>query len=164
MICDHDASCRAICESYWGDCNGDKSDGCETPIKHRLYCDGDPRATERTSPSVVFEVTGASWGPGKFDLRAIDDALERGRAELMSCYAEALASAPATEGTMAYALTLSEGGCLQSKLLETSIHNPQLEECVARLFGAARFSRAPVGGPMSSRWDLSFDAGGELLE
>ncbi len=65
---------------------------------------------------------------------------------------------------MAYALTLSEGGCLQSKLLETSIRNRQLEVCVGRLFGAAKFSRAPVGGLMSSRWELSFDAGGTLAE
>lgn len=164
MVCHHDASCRAICESHWGDCNGDRLDGCETATRHRLYCDGDPRIVERSEPTILFTSEGESTGPGKLPLAVIHDALDRARPQLALCYADALRSERRMDGALLYELTLGSGGCLVAKLLEDPIRNRELGVCLVSFFQQVKFSRAPEGGAMTSRWQVMVYSGGELTE
>jgi hypothetical protein len=159
MLCDHAGYCRPVCADHWGDCNEDYRDGCELQIKHRMYCDGDPRIHEYFPPGVTLHDEGQRAGPGRFDSRSFILELERHIAELKQCYRRAIATAPKLEGDLLYDFTLHETGRITSKLVHSEIESKDVEACVAQLVAAASFDQRPDGGSVTFAVRVELTAG-----
>lgn len=159
MTCFHDQSCMPLCQEHWGDCNHDYRDGCETPIKHPTYCDGDPRINASSPPSVTFFPEGEKEGPGQFYDASLDRSLGRSRPQLEECYQQVLASTPRLKAVMRYRLHLSEGGCVSGTLIKSDVKSKELETCMARFLKSVRLQAVPEGGSVVYTYDVAFVAG-----
>jgi hypothetical protein len=151
-LCYHGDFCLPLCKDHWGDCNQDYRDGCETPIKHATYCDGDPRIAQegKSKPLAGVFVVGEGVGRGAFHFGDFSAGLAPYRQQLQSCYEQALEVAPNLEGTLNYELTLTESGRIASLRPTTSdVAVPRLEACIRDYAEAVHLSSRPAGGSVT---------------
>jgi TonB family protein len=148
--------CLVGCEQYWGNCNKDYRDGCETSIKRPCFCDGDPNINDNFEPSTGFFSDDLGVGPGRFNehtfARGMDDQLPI----LDKCYKEALKKNPALGGRLVYKLTLGEDGRITAALLDGASGSYELQNCVAKLIKEVYFDPGPVGGSVTYTYRVIF--------
>lgn len=165
MVCDHAGYCHPYCEDYWGDCNDDYRDGCETRIKNRIYCDGDPRIGQYYPPHVVVLSERRTSGPGRYDAGAFDRELQAHHAELQHCYEALLEAVPTAEGELCYQFTIDEMGRVTRARVDPDGANSeagaavQLDACVSRFLGGVTYDARPSGGPAGFGYCISFSRG-----
>lgn len=160
MMCISGGYCIAVCEDHWGNCNDDYRDGCETPIKHRLYCDGNPRINEVAEPMAGFFAEDEGVGPGRFDWRAFALGLGEHNPRLEKCYKKLLTTTTDLNGVIVYKFTLGESGRITSaKVVRNNTGSRQLEACVADVATNMCFDQGPKGGPITYTYRVVFSSG-----
>jgi hypothetical protein len=155
--------CRVGCEEYWGDCNNDYRDGCETPIKRPYYCDGDPRIDPSYEAAADLFAEGPGIGPGRFDdhdfARGIEDQLP----QLDKCYKDVLKKKPTLRALLIYKFTLNDDGRIAAQLVKSRPDpgTEELQSCVADIIKNLYFSPGPVGGPVTYTYRVGFIPGSD---
>jgi hypothetical protein len=149
--------CLPGCEEHWGNCNRDYLDGCETPIKHPVFCDGDERINPAYGTFASTFLDGVGTGPGRFDdmdfARAMDDQSD----QLDKCYKEVLNHQPALESSLRYEFTLGENGkIIKTKLVKNDPGSDPLQACVANIIERLHFDPGPVGGSVTYKYRINF--------
>ena len=140
--CDGFRRCAHSCEDHWGDCNDDMTDGCESSIKHRYLCDGDPRIDFYSPPSAMTEVR-------ELDDSAVADehlgfyyALERYVPWIEQCQKEVLRTNPDTEAEIEYEVTIDDDGVvIGHRPREATASTSPLASCVECLLSDLDFGR-----------------------
>jgi len=146
----------AVCEDHWGDCNDDYRDGCEQPIEHRVYCNGDSRIREY-SPATIDLYQDGHAGPGELDAASFDRQLERDKPALQSCYDRTLEQDTKLEATLRYRFHIDKDrDQLSASLIASEPRSDQLESCVNSWAASIRLEQSPKNGPVDFDYRVVF--------